>query len=81
MTVRDWNPSDPLDLAPTPACAAVIQADPGANYFADHATHVAGTMMGSGSGNPTFAGMSPNISNNISYVWPQSAAEVACEEA
>ena len=73
---RDTNPLDPgLPAAPA-GCAGSIDCD--TCIFSDHGTHVAGTMMSDGTGDPTGEGMAP-ATTNISYQWPIFGAEIACE--
>ncbi len=84
VIARDRLPLGPLPGPAAPAgCGAAILCDNPATacsecFYADHATHVAGTMMGSGFMNFAMRGMAPSA-QNISYKFPYSALELACE--
>jgi Subtilase family/Thrombospondin type 3 repeat len=76
ITVRDMNPLDPADPAVPAGCAGSIVC--GACTFSNHAAHVAGTMLGNGTGNAAMQGMS-TTATAVSYNLPGAVAELACE--
>lgn len=76
ITVRDMNPLDPGDPAVPAGCAGQVLC--GNCTFSNHAAHVAGTMLGNGTGNAAMRGMS-TTATGVSYSLPNGVAELACE--
>lgn len=76
ITVRDMNPLDPADPAVPAGCAGLVLC--GNCTFSNHAAHVAGTMLGDGTGNAAMAGMS-TTATGVSYSLPSGVPELACE--
>ena len=77
ITVRDINPLDPADPA-APAGCTTGQITCALCTFSNHAVHVAGTMLGDGTGNAVMQGLS-TAATSVSYNGPSSVAELACE--
>jgi len=50
--------------------------DTGSCSAGSHATHVAGTMAGAGIQNPAYKGHAPNVTNIVSWEWPEQASEI-----
>lgn len=75
VALRDSGAPLPGPPAPT-GCDGFIDCDN--CFYSNHATHVAGTMIGDGTGMPTLFGMAPAAAI-ISYNWPDSVSEIACE--
>lgn len=76
ITVRDMIPLDPADPAVPAGCAGQVLC--GTCTFSNHAAHVAGTMLGNGTGNAAMRGMS-TTATDVSYSLPNGVAELACE--
>jgi hypothetical protein len=91
IIVRDMIPNPAIAPAPpalvpavAAACVPNVTCEQNALRpwcrFSDHAAHVAGIMMGNGTGNATWTGMS-TAATNVSYSLPVSVAETVCELA
>lgn len=76
IRVRDITPLPGGDPAPPAGCAANVLCS--ACTFSNHGAHVAGTMLGDGTGNAAMVGMAP-AATSVSYNGPTTAVEEACE--
>jgi hypothetical protein len=74
ITVRDLAPLQP-PAAPAGCAGSILCTN---CTFAEHGMHVAGTMMGDGTGNAAMIGMSP-AATSIAYEATVAVAQLACE--
>lgn len=64
--------------APPRGCGLSIVCGEYFCFFTSHATHVAGIILGDESVDPDLRGLAPDATL-VSYTFPQSPAEIACE--
>jgi hypothetical protein len=80
ITIRDREPVDTLIETPPAGCEDEIICPflAGRCSYSWHGTHVAGTILADATVDAVHFGMAPQA-ELISYVWPTSTGELACE--